>query len=661
MDSKKRLPRAVRPDPRPATRDPRLASASAAALAAALALARQASYGVGLQWDSVGYICAARNLLDGAGFIGLSGRPATTFPPLYPLLLAAVSGLTGLDPLDVAGPLNAVLCALTVFVLGQYLRRRLQSRLLTAWACFTAALSVPLAVTASWAMSETLFILLATLALIRADALLAAGKTRSLLAAAALAGAAWLTRYAGGAVPAAVALLLLLQRGVPAALKAKRLAVFAAIAGLPMALWMLRSYLLVGAFAGNAKLIDYSLGEVLRAVGGILRRAVETVGPAPAAVGAALAAALAAALLPSAAAFVRREWAERARVDWLPLRVFAGFAAAYAVLLIAAIVRGGTLLGFVPRYLTPLYIPLLTAAALVIDRFLARRRGRGLPAAAAALLCLAAAGQILVQARLIGRANAEGLLLGYAAPHWSESETARYLRANPLDGTVYSNIDILAYLHNGGSAVCKIVPRQRPAGRVPAGGEAAGGAQQKLEAWLERIPQGAWLVWFARHARNERIYDFGRANMLRSPHLETAAATADGGVFRVRRGAGAAAPPVESGEWRVESGAALRAAGGFDVSIRGGELVYRKQPCTARDARGRLFLRVWPADADDLPAYRRRQGFDDLSFAFPDYGALLDDGKCLAAVALPGYAAARIETGKEGAWRVVLPPAKPGG
>ncbi len=116
------------------------------------------------------------------------------WPPLYPLLLAAVS-LGVFDPLDVAGPLNAVIFGLTIFVVGRYLRQRLESRFLAVWACLAMALPVPLVELASWALSASLFILLATLALIQTDKFLTGGKISSLIWAAVFCALAWQARY----------------------------------------------------------------------------------------------------------------------------------------------------------------------------------------------------------------------------------------------------------------------------------------------------------------------------------------------------------------------------------------------------------------------------------------------------------------------------------
>ena len=206
------------------------------ALGAGLVLAREVAYGAVLLWDSIYYISLARNLLAGEGFVNMSGTANAHFPPLYPLLLAGSSfGL--LDPRDVAGPSNAAVFALTIFCLGLYLRRHLASRLLALCACLAVALSMPLVDMAWRALSDTLFILLATLALTRIDRFLTEGHSASLLWSAAFSALAWHSRYIGVAVPMVVGLLLVFQHGASLPQRARRSAVFSILAAAPMALW----------------------------------------------------------------------------------------------------------------------------------------------------------------------------------------------------------------------------------------------------------------------------------------------------------------------------------------------------------------------------------------------------------------------------------------
>ena len=73
-------------------------------------------FGVGLTTDSSAYIGGARSILAGKGYVRIGGdglpRPITHFPPFYSIVLAAVSRVTGSDPLITAKWVN--LCCAVV-------------------------------------------------------------------------------------------------------------------------------------------------------------------------------------------------------------------------------------------------------------------------------------------------------------------------------------------------------------------------------------------------------------------------------------------------------------------------------------------------------------------------------------------------------------------
>ena len=83
----------------------------------------------------------------------------------------------------------------------------------------------------------------------------------------------------------------------------------------------------------------------------------------------------------------------------------------------------------------------------------------------------------------------------------------------------------------------------------------------------------------------------------------------------------------------------------FDVYRDDRTLYYVKSPCSDADVKFRFFLHLFPADAKELPSHRRPYGYDNYDFDFSSYGLRFDD-KCLAGIALPHYAIARIETGR---------------
>ena len=90
------------------------------------------------------------------------------------------------------------------------------------------------------------------------------------------------------------------------------------------------------------------------------------------------------------------------------------------------------------------------------------------------------------------------------------------------------------------------------------------------------------------------------------------------------------------------------ARAGFDLYLdeAGAELTYHKEPCAPEDLRGRFYLHVFPADPAELAAHERQTGFYNHGFSFPEHGALLPGGACVALVPLPAYEGgiARIRT-----------------
>ena len=422
--------------------------AAVAALGAGLVLLRQASYGPSIGWDAVNYIMAARDLLAGDGLDGYWGH--LYHPPLYPAMLAG-GGLFGLDPYAVAGPLNAVLFGLTILVAGWWLRRRLHSRFLWLWGCLSIALALPLTEVASHALSEAAFILFVTLALTQIDAHLGGGGRGALIRAAAFSALACLTRYMGASVILAVVPLLLAARVAPRE-KMKRIAVYTLIAAAPVGLWMLRNFLVVGSMTGERGRAFYGLPFI---VDEISRLAVGDWWLVGLTVPILLALAIAA-----GHAFRRRSDRKRGApvasdVAWGPLRVFGGFALAYLALLVAAMMAGGVWSGLEWRFLTPVYVPLLLTALLLMDGALrfARRRapqgivprrwgvpaiGGGLAAILMLALSLQAAGLVALHGRAIPLWNA-GVQQGFVEPRWGKSESLRYVLEAALTGTTLSN------------------------------------------------------------------------------------------------------------------------------------------------------------------------------------------------------------------------------
>lgn len=642
--------------------------AAVSLLGAGLVLARSWTYGTGLAWDSINYFAVARNLLAGEGFTDFDGTPSTLWPPLYPLLLAAAS-LGLFDPAEVAGFVGVVVFALTIFVLSGFLRERLASRFLRVWAPLALALSLPLAEYGWFARSEGLFTLLLVLSLIRADRHLREGGPADLAWSGAFAALAWLTRYPGAALPAAIGLFLLCRRGASAGARLRSAALFSAIAAAPMGLWLLRNTLRIGTLTGHARPVDYVWWELWRDLGSVLlswARFDLSAGPLLAA---AVVAGLFAILPRGLPAGFPVRFRRTEREGEVPpsggqtILLFGGFSFLYLGLLHAALMLGNSWNGIEARYLVPAYAPLLAAAALAFDRFLLRERERsalrrpgrerpGLPAILlTGALSLWLSGQAAPTAQAIVRANSPDPENGFGADPWAGSETLRFLREH-LSGEprTYSNYPALVYFHSEGRGSYRPLPdglnrlRERPGG----GPGEPGTPQERLLRWVEEeAEEGAVILWFTNWSEEPYRYAPPPA-LLVTPGIEPVAEFRDGTVLRVRRGAGEPAPnryraaldAILSGE-----AGAPAARSGFDLYPGESEIRYFRDPCAKDDLRARFFLHLTPESAAALLPERRPHGFDNLDFGFFGYGVRLE-GKCLAIVPLPDYGIARLRTGQ---------------
>lgn len=678
------------------------------AWAAAAALLPPKPYGAALSPAAIHHIAAARSLLAGEGFTSFDGGPHTLYPLLLPLVLAA-AGRLGPDPLHLAGPLNAAFFALSVFFVGRFLADRLESRFLRFCSPLAAALSLPLAYFSSFAGSEALFVLLTILALLRTDDYLAGGGRRPLAGAAVFGALAWQTRYIGAAVPAAVVLALLFGpgRAVGPRPRVRAAALSAVIAAAPMGLLLWRNFLAVGAPTGHYLLsrVEYPAGQVLReiAVGFAWWTWIEAgILPGFALLSCAVAVPASAFLLRSAisrssartpvpAARSPKETAVLPARPAPPARpgggsrggahrrtaaVFGGFSAVYLTLLVFALSTGHSLAGFAPRFLVPVYLPLLVSGAVLLDRLYRRERMRpserrpsrnpffrrlagssgltGPALVSTAALGLWTLAQIPPGARAVagGEApDAPAYILpdteNFASDRWMNSPTVRFLRTDALDaldaaaGPIYSNLPWLVYLleTRGRGPILRLPPHRpglqgpppSPGGSgLPATATAAGPRpRDSLRRWLRSAPEGAPIVWF-RAPLPSRSLDFGPPALRMTPGVEPVAEFEDGAVFVVNRGYAAATNRYDAALERIRSGAAgpPAARSAFDLYLEERAMLYLREPCSPEDeaVRGLFFVETAPPEAAPRAVRRPPDASSaGAGFVFPfvEHGAYL--------------------------------------
>jgi hypothetical protein len=180
---------------------------------------------IGVFWDDGVYLLSAQSLAAGDGYryAYLPGAPpAIHYPPLYPLLLAALVKVTPAFPANVAvlKLLNPVLLSLGVFGAVQLAHRRLgMSAGASATAVAICAVTAPVLVLSNVLLSEALFFAVLTGALWLVDDAEALGGWRTAVLAGVVIAALSLVRTIGGALlPAAAASLWLRGRRREAAL-----------------------------------------------------------------------------------------------------------------------------------------------------------------------------------------------------------------------------------------------------------------------------------------------------------------------------------------------------------------------------------------------------------------------------------------------------------
>lgn len=411
----------------------------ATAVAGAALLSWLTPHGIGLYYDSMAYLEAAENLVDGPGLGRITCetyKPLTRYPPFYPLMLSSFHAAR-MDVTSAARLLSALALGLVCFLAGATVWRASRSvSLAVACACWVL-LSTPVLSVFSWAMSEPLYLALWLGSILGADAYLSTGRQRDLWLAAALAALAFLTRFVG-VLPILVSASLI---GLEAARRTRAwrdLVIYLGVSCLPMLAWLARGVLVAGNPTSRDAAIHLPSREVLRqgadtiiswfGAGSGLRSE-----EAVAATLAGLAIALA---VPCLAVILRPpSLSGRSRVALLHL--LGGLAYVLGVLVSITFFDDKTPLD--DRILIPTYLSLGVVVLIAVSEGVRRRSP--LIAGLAVLAFLGLSGRTLLQAKAtISRLRADGQ--GYAASVWVNSDLGRRLRE--LDpATVFTN-DITA-------------------------------------------------------------------------------------------------------------------------------------------------------------------------------------------------------------------------
>ena len=420
--------------------------AGAAALAVALTLRVTAHYGPGAEPDTVTYLAAARHLRAGHGFADIGGEPLTVFPPVFPATVAVLEWF-GMAPLSAARVLNAAMFGILVVLAAVWTRRISGSPTLGAVVAGIAAVSTPMVAMASSALSEPVGIVAAVGCLLLLTEAVRTGGLRYAVAAGLAAAVACLTRYASVVLYPVGAVVLLARPGRLAG-RIRLVTTFLAVGLVPVGAWLVRNVAATGNATGDGRGTSAlspvtSLKLTLAAVGAwvLPGSTSETV---QAIAGGALCMAVAGALLLALRAERRRTQpaAELGPRGGLGPAVgpaaLALPAAVFVVLGVASVAWFEATMAIdpPPRFLLPVFVPLLVGAAVVVADRARRRSWR--PAAVAGLVLVVVAASLPRLGAFVDRADRQGLL-DYSTPAWTSSPLLDYLKAHPVRGTVASD------------------------------------------------------------------------------------------------------------------------------------------------------------------------------------------------------------------------------
>ncbi len=402
-------------------------------------------WGIGVGYDSMFYLGAAGNLVDGLGLSRTDGFgnliPLTHYPPLYPIILAFFHWLSGIPVDFVARILAAGLIGINVAMIGWLVYRFTGSTLAGGLGALLAVSSPVLIDVHLMAMSEPPYLLIILMLLGALFAYLVRGDIRTLALAGLLAGTAYLARYVGASAAGAGGLAVLILGRKPWWKRVKDALLFGLVAAGVMVAWYVRNSLLTGGGANRAflfhpptaaqlrqGLVTVSLWLLPPSVPGLLRLLFTAV-MVLALVGAAVYAGTRGRTLAAGGGRIRRAW--------IATGLLAVFILAYVVLLGFSLTFFDASTRLNDRILFPVYILGMILALVILWAALFLQDSRRLRSAAVL------AGMLLIGVNFV---RSQGLLavvreegLGFNSRDWRSSATIQALRELPEDTLIYSN------------------------------------------------------------------------------------------------------------------------------------------------------------------------------------------------------------------------------
>ena len=197
-------------------------------------------YGAGVSSDSTKYLSVAQNVLAGNGLFDHKGAPLLSWPPLYPIILAGLSRVTGLDVFVAGWYLNIFLLGLNVFLSGVIFYRVFPDKPLYA---YLAAIFVLLSISAlrihATISSDPLYLTLTLAFLIVVDDYIKRRSFRAFAWMVILSILAPLLRYVGLAITVTAGIVILIENWKSPRIFLRDGMILGFLSVLPIAWWLI--------------------------------------------------------------------------------------------------------------------------------------------------------------------------------------------------------------------------------------------------------------------------------------------------------------------------------------------------------------------------------------------------------------------------------------
>lgn len=602
---------------------------------------RQLNYGVGLNPDAVHLISIVDNLTNGRGLIAWDWRG---FNPVFPFTVSfIVSSLAIFDVFSASAYLNIIAFGLSILVLIIWLSDKITSRIFIIFGGAACAFSPLLGNVHATAITEPIFILFVAISLFTLDKFLDSTRAYWLILSAVSAALSVLTRHMGISLVIS-ALILLAIRNQRLLLKLKYVIIYLSLTIPVIGVYVLRNFLRYERLTerqwasgfSHSRSIDTLISELMgwtfTNIGfDYLEAVAKDFDIGSTSIGIVGVLIVLIAFLGCGVAHFRRGDRFLSKLERLATPIV--FTLVYSFLLYFSL-RISDIGSIIPRYLSPIYIPVIVIIMVILNRAYGKISSRYvLPFIGVMGVWLtvpAVANYNAIQEWLDHRYDDRYY---YSTKEWIDSETISYLRANPVIGQIHSNEIRAVYAHmripNDTEAYFNVLPtdlRERPI----------------HWEWSRYNDINLHIIWFYGWKTYRAVplhYDF--ESLILSQNLQITAVLEDGIILKDSQDI-----PLS---FEVLKAAILKDAQlvivnpVVDIYLDDERLIYMSTSCDSTDIENPFFLHIYPVNHTDRR--NRDLDFNNYDFTFDREGFFWGEG-CTVIRNLPDYEIRVIRTGQ---------------